>query len=68
MSDRSTNATTHEIEPTYVYRLAGIDYVPHYLKAHVYVGPGGREFQESYFVMFKAQKIKLLLWPRHHCL
>lgn len=54
----------HEIVATKCYKLGAITYVPHYTKKHIYVAPGGAEFDEDYMILFGATPERLFLWPR----
>jgi hypothetical protein len=47
-----------------VWFLAGIYYLPHYQYRGIFVGPGGREFNASYFIPFGGEYRTLQLWAR----
>lgn len=67
-------APPHDTEPTTVYHLNGIMYVPHYQQAGRYVGPGYRWYdnERGYGVTHSALELiragarqgTHALWPR----
>lgn len=56
----------HEIASETAYILLGIVYVPHYTERGTYVGPGNVYYPVSYLELFRAEKIRLPLWPRQY--
>lgn len=55
-----------ERQSTNTYVLAGIILLPHYTKKDVWVAPGGREFERHYLVLFGAEMVRAMLWPRYY--
>jgi len=48
-----------------VYYLGRQPWLPHYVKAGVFVAPGGYERTEQQLLARNARKATAYLWPRH---
>ncbi len=54
----------HNLVPTKVYVVNGIDIVPHYTEEDMYVGPGNIFYRESYIRLVADCVKEIFLWPR----
>lgn len=61
---RSVEVTLHEVVPTRCYAFNDRLWVPHHLKPHTYVAPGGKTLPEEVLVRYNAIPVTQMLWPR----